>query len=107
VSPAAGPASLSTWRPRCDSPALPVKAARGSNRTPLRLRASAVDEFEKAGTFEDVTQLGAGQDDIDRQLAPLSTGNTVDDELAKMKLELPAGEKSGEPAPGPQLDKPS
>jgi phage shock protein A len=66
----------------------------------MKARASAVDELEKAGTFEDVTQLGAGQDDIDRQLAQLSTASSVDDELAKMKQGLPEGKKGGELGPG-------
>jgi phage shock protein A len=57
----------------------------------MRARASAVEELEKAGTFEDLTQLGPGQDDIDRELAQLGTGQQVDDELAKMKAELGAG----------------
>ena len=35
----------------------------------MKARASAVEELEAAGTFEDLTQLGSGQDDIDRQLA--------------------------------------
>jgi len=43
------------------------------------------------GTFEDITQLGEGQDDIDRQLAQLSSGAQVDDELAKMKADLGKG----------------
>jgi phage shock protein A len=57
----------------------------------MRARAQAVDELERAGAFEDLTQLGDGQDDIDRQLAQLSSGAVVDDELAKMKAELGAG----------------
>jgi phage shock protein A len=57
----------------------------------MRARAQAVDELEKAGTFEDITQLGPGQDDIDRQLAQLGQESQVDDELAKMKAELGAG----------------
>src|ERR671939_328151 len=51
----------------------------------MRARASAVEELEAAGTFEDMTQLGEGQDDIDRQLSQLGAGAQVDDELAKMK----------------------
>jgi phage shock protein A len=50
-----------------------------------------VEELEAAGTFEDLTQLGPPQDDIDRELAQLGTGAQVDDELAKMKSELGAG----------------
>src|SRR6476469_8784196 len=57
----------------------------------MKARASAVSELEEAGTFEDVTQLDAGQDDIDRQLKELTTGAQVDDELAKMKAELGSG----------------
>jgi phage shock protein A len=57
----------------------------------MRARADAVSELEAAGTFEDLTQLGSGQDDIDRQLHELSSQSVVDDELAKMKAELGAG----------------
>jgi phage shock protein A len=57
----------------------------------MKARASAVEELEAAGTFDDLTTLGSGQDDIDRQLAALSTGAGVDDELAKMKAELGGG----------------
>ncbi|HUB74433.1 MAG TPA: PspA/IM30 family protein [Solirubrobacteraceae bacterium] len=54
----------------------------------MRARADAVQELEAAGTFEDVTQLGSGEDDIDRQLKQLSSAPAVEDELAKMKAEL-------------------
>ena len=57
----------------------------------MRARAGAVEELEAAGTFDDLTQLGDGQDDIDRQLAQLGAGAQVDDELAKMKAELGSG----------------
>jgi phage shock protein A len=57
----------------------------------MRARADAVEELEAAGTFEDLTQLGPGQDDIDRELAALGAGGMVDDELAKMKAELGQG----------------
>jgi phage shock protein A len=57
----------------------------------MRARAGAVEELEAAGTFEDLTQLGSGQDDIDRELAQLGAGQQVDDELAKMKSELGSG----------------
>src|SRR5690349_14067385 len=63
----------------------------------MKARASAVEELEAAGTFEDLTQLGDGQDDIDRQLAQLGAGGMVDDELSKMKAEL----GMGAPAPAP------
>src|ERR671926_1493167 len=64
----------------------------------MRARASAVEELEKAGTFDDLTQLGPPQDDIDRQLAELSAGSQVDDELAKMKAELGQGGAGEKPA---------
>ena len=57
----------------------------------MKARADAVAELEAAGTFEDLTQLGEGGDDIDRQLRELTTGTQVDDELAKMKAELGSG----------------
>jgi phage shock protein A len=62
----------------------------------MRARADAVQELEAAGTFEDLTALGSGQDDIDRQLHELSSGSQVDDELAKMKAELGQGETGGQ-----------
>jgi phage shock protein A len=77
----------------------------------MRARASAVQELEAAGTFEDLTTLTPGEDDIDRQLRQLSSSSEVDDELAKMKAELGAGsqptaalgagdaEPAAEPAP--------
>jgi phage shock protein A len=60
----------------------------------LRARASAVEELEKAGTFEDLTQLGTGGDDIDRQLHELTSASQVDDEMAKMRAELGSGDKA-------------
>jgi phage shock protein A len=57
----------------------------------MRARADAVSELEAAGTFEDLTALGPGEDDIDRQLKQLSSQPAVDQELEKMKGELGAG----------------
>jgi phage shock protein A len=57
----------------------------------MKARADAVSELEAAGTFEDLTQLGTGEDDIDRQLKQLSSQPAVDDDLAKMKSELESG----------------
>src|SRR5882762_7921688 len=51
----------------------------------MRARADAVSELEAAGTFEDITALGSGEDDIDRQLKELSSKSAVDDDLEKMK----------------------
>ena len=64
----------------------------------MRARAGAVEELEAAGTFEDMTSLGPGQDDIDRELASLGAGQQVDDELAKMKAELGSGGGGDKPA---------
>ncbi len=58
----------------------------------MKARADAVGELEQAGTLEDPTQLDAGQDDVDRQLAALTDASTVDAALARMKGELGAGE---------------
>jgi phage shock protein A len=60
----------------------------------MRARANAMDELEAAGAFDDALQLGSGQDDIDRQLAELTSGSQVDAELAKLKAELGQGEGS-------------
>lgn len=81
---------------------------RASDKTEsMRARASAVEELEKAGTFEDVTQLGAGEDDLDRQLAQLTSGSAVDDELAKLKGELPPTPAAGELAAPRQPEEPA
>src|SRR5437588_1277937 len=60
----------------------------------MRARADAVQELESAGTFDDLTALGPGEDDIDRQLKQLSSQPAVDDELAKMKSEIGSGESA-------------
>ena len=57
----------------------------------MKARADAVGELEQAGTFDDPTELGGGGDDLDRQLAQLTSGGAVDSELEKMKSELAAG----------------
>jgi phage shock protein A len=61
----------------------------------MRARADAVSELEAAGTFDDLTALGPGQDDIDRQLSELSSTSQVDDELSRMKAELGSGQGGG------------
>ena len=57
----------------------------------MKARAAAVGELETSGTFDDLTQLGSGKDDIDRQLEAIGAGGQVDDELAKLKAELGTG----------------
>jgi phage shock protein A len=69
---------------------LAIQRAEDKTET-MRARASAVEELEKAGTFDDLSQFGSGSDDIDRQLTELTSGAQVDDELAKMKAELGSG----------------
>jgi phage shock protein A len=79
----------------------------------MKARADAVSELEAAGTFEDLTALGSGDDDIDRQLKELSSSSAVDDDLARMKAELgggtaPAAElPAGDEAPGEQGGSPA
>jgi phage shock protein A len=61
----------------------------------MRARASAMDELEAAGAFDDSMSLGAGgQDDIDRQLHELTSQSAVDSDLDKLKAEL--GQGSGD-----------
>ena len=57
----------------------------------MKARAAAVGELEQAGTFDDLTELGGGGDDLDRQLAQVTSAGAVDSELDKMKAELAAG----------------
>jgi phage shock protein A len=71
----------------------------------MKARADAVSELEAAGTFDDVTQLGSGEDDIDRQLKQLSSQPAVDSELEKMKSELGSG--ANPPVPAPQIAAPA
>jgi len=58
----------------------------------MRARAAAVEELEAAGTFDDITQLGSGEDDLDRQLKALTSSSQVDDDLAKLRAELDSGD---------------
>jgi phage shock protein A len=70
----------------------------------MRARANAVQELEAAGTFEDLTAIGPPEDDIDRALAQLGAGGTVDADLARLRAELgrtPAPPQITGPAHGP------
>jgi phage shock protein A len=77
----------------------------------MKARADAVQELEAAGTFDDITALGPGEDDIDRQLKQLSSQTEVDADLEKMKAELAGGSASagelGAGDPAAQASKPS
>jgi len=55
----------------------------------LQARANAIEELTAAGSLEDFTATG---DDIDRQLSQIQQSGQVDDELAKMKAEIGAGD---------------
>ena len=77
----------------------------------MKARAGAVQELEASGTFDDLTALGPGEDDIDRQLRQIGASTAVDDELSKMKSELGAGggtapqlQEGGDGKPAPSLD---
>ena len=54
----------------------------------MQARASAIDELTASGALEDYT---GGGDDIDKQLAQISQGTQVDDDLAKLKAEIGSG----------------
>jgi phage shock protein A len=60
----------------------------------MQARAGALDELLASGALEDATVPG-GRDEIQSQLDALTAGHDVDDELARMKAQLPA---SGGPA---------
>lgn len=57
----------------------------------MQARASAVQELQAAGTFDDLTSLGPPQDDINRQLDELGSKSAVDDELAQLRAEVSPG----------------
>jgi phage shock protein A len=54
----------------------------------LQARASAIQELEAAGTFDDLTALGPRKDDIDLQLERIGAGSAIDGELLRIKAEL-------------------
>jgi phage shock protein A len=66
----------------------------------MEARASAVEELQAAGTFEDLTALGPGQNDVDRQLDQLGAKSAVDDEFAKLKAEIGSGAQQSALAAG-------
>jgi phage shock protein A len=62
----------------------------------MQARASAVQELQAAGTFDDLTSLGPPQDDIDKQLDQLGAKSAVDDELNQLRAEVGSGAKPGQ-----------
>ena len=80
----------------------------------LQARASAIDELTASGALEDFT--AGDQTQLDRELAQISSSAQVDDELAKLKAEVGAGDAQKEigagngdtePAPGATQDHPA
>ena len=55
----------------------------------MQARAGALDELLASGALEDATVPG-GRDDVQSELDALTAGHDVDDELARMKAQLPA-----------------
>ncbi len=54
----------------------------------MQSRAQAMDALIDSGALQEVQMLGPGQDDIDRQLAQISTKSQVDDQLAQLKSQV-------------------
>ena len=64
---------------------------RAENKTAeLQARAVAIDELVTTGVLADPT-LGTTATDVDRELARLSAGSQVEDDLARLKAELGQG----------------
>ena len=55
----------------------------------MQARAGALDDLIASGALEDATRA-AGRDDIQAQLDAVTEGGDVEDELARMKVQLPA-----------------
>ncbi len=57
----------------------------------MQARAGAIDELIASGALDDQLSLGGGADDIDRELAALSSGSDVEAELARLKAASSGG----------------
>jgi phage shock protein A len=55
----------------------------------MQARAGALDELLASGALQDAT-VPTGRDDVQSQLDALTAGHDVDDELTRMKAQLPA-----------------
>ena len=79
---------------------------RAENKTEeMKARAQAIDELMEAGTLQD---LSGGKDEIDRELAKISSQSNVESELAKLKAEAgkgPAKAESGQEISGSEEKK--
>jgi phage shock protein A len=60
----------------------------------MNLQADVREELERTGVL---TPIGAGEDDLDRQLRQLGSGESVDSELSRMKRELNRVKPGGPP----------
>jgi phage shock protein A len=60
----------------------------------MNVRAGVIEELEGSGVL---AAIGTGEDDIDRQLREVSSGASIDAELARMKLEVDRGKSSSRP----------
>ncbi len=65
----------------------------------MQARAGAIDELIASGALEDKLSLGGGGDDIDRELAALSSGSDVEAELARLKAASAPGAVTAGEAP--------
>jgi phage shock protein A len=65
----------------------------------MQARAGAIDELIASGALEDHLSLGGGGDDIDRELAALSSGSDVEAELARLKAASAPGAVTAGEAP--------
>jgi phage shock protein A len=75
----------------------------------MQARAGALDELQASGALEDAS-LPAGRDDVQSQLDALSAGHDVDEQLARMKAQLPAADRpavEGPSAEGPPPEPPA
>jgi phage shock protein A len=59
----------------------------------MTARANAIEELTAAGTLE---EIGAGDTQLDRELAQVAASTQVDRELEELKAEVGTGEKQKE-----------
>jgi phage shock protein A len=70
---------------------------RAEDRTAqMQARAGAIDELIASGALDDQLSLGGGGDDIDRELAALSSTSDVESELAQLKARTSGAVTAGE-----------
>ena len=72
---------------------------RAENKTAqLQARGAALDELTASGVLNDPT--GYGKDDITRELEALSAGSGVENEMARLRNEIAAGDSKKQIGPG-------